>query len=166
VTAQDTAALVRSGFDAYNAKDLDKLDALAAPTIEIVDESTGQRFNGIEGNRRFNQMWLSAFPDVHLTITSLVASDTSAAVEFTFEGTHTGTPLVTPSGDIPPTGRHVSASSAGFYAIENGKLTQLHVYYDALLLLQQLGLMPQTLQPQAIPVQAQTQAQAQAQPHM
>lgn len=141
MSAQDNAAVVRAGTEAYNNRDWDKAIALATPDIEVVFEATGQTFYGHDGLLQFNQGWANAFPDSRLTITNALTDDKRVADEFAFEGTHTGT-LVTPAGEIPPTGRSVHGVGARFFELESGKISRLHIYSDVLTLMQQLGVAP------------------------
>jgi ketosteroid isomerase-like protein len=55
--------------------------------------------------------------------------------------THTG-PLLTPAGEIPPTGRRVELQIAEVYRMREGKIALLHAYYDVATMLRQPGLMP------------------------
>jgi steroid delta-isomerase-like uncharacterized protein len=128
-----------------NDRDYSKASSLASPTIELIDEATGQTFHGLEGLRQFVQYWLGAFPDYRQEITNLVADDHSVAIEFIFRGTNTG-PLPMPDGEIPPTGRSLNNRSAAFFRMENGKVASYHLYADVLSIMQQLGLAPQAEQ--------------------
>ena len=63
------------------------------------------------------------------------------ATEHVGRFTHTG-PLVTPGGEISPTGRRVEIQIAEFYQMKDGKIRQLRAYYDAATMMRQLGLVP------------------------
>ena len=62
-------------------------------------------------------------------------------MEFTGRGTHTG-PLQTPTGELPPTGRRIEVAFAQVLQFEQGKISYARLYFDALGMLQQLGVIP------------------------
>jgi ketosteroid isomerase-like protein len=61
-------------------------------------------------------------------------------VEGRFAGTFTG-PLVSPDGEIAPTGATVDLRFADVSRAHGGKIISYHTYYDQLGLLTQLGIM-------------------------
>jgi predicted ester cyclase len=70
-----------------------------------------------------------------------VLTGDAAATEVVFTGTHTG-PMLSPSGEIPPTGRRVTLRSASVLEMKDGLIASEHVYLDQLEMMGQLGLMP------------------------
>lgn len=64
-----------------------------------------------------------------IAVTNQVASGDQVASECRFTGTHTG-PLVTPQGEVPPTGRTVDITICEVWTINNGKLASLRNYQD------------------------------------
>ncbi len=71
----------------------------------------------------------------------MFATEEQAVVEVILRGTHTGV-LHTPAGDIPPSGRAFELRACEVFEIWNRKITRHATYYDALGLMQQLGIMP------------------------
>jgi ketosteroid isomerase-like protein len=59
----------------------------------------------------------------------------------TFTGTHNGV-LRSPAGDIPPTGRPVTADYIQVLRFRDGKHASFSLMYDRLQMLEQLGLIP------------------------
>ena len=147
MTVPNTMDLVQIGYDAYNDHSFDAhwLERAAAPIAEeceVVDVPSGAILRGPEGLKQFLLGFSSAFPDSRVEITNLATTADGAVVEFVGRGTHTG-PLHTPGGDIPPTGRPFELHFCDVYAIKQGKIVRHSTYYDALGLLQQLGVIPQ-----------------------
>jgi predicted ester cyclase len=68
----------------------------------------------------------------------VIATPTTAVVEFWGRGTHTG-PLETPKGTIPPTGRRVEWQLCFVYDVHHGKVHHVREYFDAATLMAQLG---------------------------
>jgi ketosteroid isomerase-like protein len=53
--------------------------------------------------------------------------------------THTG-PLVSPNGDIPPTGKPVTLDFVDVTQFAEGRIAREHIYFDQMAFLSQLGL--------------------------
>ncbi len=141
MSAQNNANLVRTLYDAFNARDFDRAATVVARESELLNVPLGVTFRGQEGNKQFQQGWATAFPDGKVEITNLVATDDQVVVEFTGRGTHTG-PLAGPAGTIPATGRKLVSQFVDVHHIQNGKIVKSRTYYDVLGMMQQLGLIP------------------------
>lgn len=87
--------------------------------------------------------WLAGFPDAHAEVKAVHITGDVAVEEGTFTGTHDGV-LHTPDGDIPPTGRRVTADYIQVNRFRDGKNTYSNLMYDQLEMLEQLGLTPAT----------------------
>jgi steroid delta-isomerase-like uncharacterized protein len=139
MSAQDNAALARKIYQLFNEDQLDEAIALATEDVELVLVPFGQTFHGHEGFMAFLQGFHSAFPDIHITITNQVATDDQVVTEFTARGTHTR-PLLTPAGEVPPTGRVVDFTVCEVWRVKDGRLASLHNYQDVASMMRQLGL--------------------------
>ncbi|MDQ1395382.1 MAG: hypothetical protein QOG64_641 [Acidimicrobiaceae bacterium] len=82
-----------------------------------------------------------AFSDMRHEILNYVESADTLAWELLVTATHTGT-MVTPGGDVPPTGKKVEWHAADYIKVVDGRVASWHVYFDQVALLTQLGLMP------------------------
>ena len=87
----------------------------------------------------------TAFPDAHAMIQAVHVSGDVAVEEGTFIGTHQGV-LHTPAGDIPPTGRRVTADYIQVLRFRDDTIVSLNLMFDQLELLEQLGLVPDPAQ--------------------
>ena len=147
IVAQDIVIFVRRGSDAYNAHQsdpnwLDFATEDVAEDGEVIDIPSGMILHGPEGLKQTLLGFSMAFPDSSLEVTSIFATEEHAVVEFIVRGTHTGV-LHTPGGDIPPTGQKFELHPCDVYRLKNRKITRHATYYDALGLMQQLGIIPQ-----------------------
>jgi steroid delta-isomerase-like uncharacterized protein len=129
------------GTEAFNAHDIDGFTALL--TEDAVFHAPG----GMTGSGRaacvaFYGSWLTAFPDAHVEINRLHIADDVAIEEGTFTGTHQGV-LPSPAGDIPPTGRPVRLDYIQVIQVRDGKHATFSLMFDRLLMLEQLGLVPE-----------------------
>ena len=95
MTAQENAALARTVYEAWNNNQFDRCLAAAAEDVEVVLVPFGLTFRGHSGFNEFMQGFRSAFPDMKLSVTNQVTTETHVVTEFTARGTHAG-PLVTP----------------------------------------------------------------------
>lgn len=139
MSAKDNAATARLVYDLWNNRDFDGVIALSDPDIEVINIATGHTFRGPDGLREFVQGWASTFPDARVEVTNVIADDQSAVVEFTARGAHTG-PLVTPTGEIPATGRSVEIRFCDVFEVRNGKFSRQRTYFDLATMMRQLGL--------------------------
>lgn len=135
---EESAALARKLFDAYNSHRLEIVEELFDKNSETVTMATGERSLGPDGARADTQRWLAAFPDMRFEIVDLVAGDDFAVAEARFSGTHNGV-LVTPNGELAATGRHVEAPCCLVLRFENGKIVSEHDYFDLAGVNEQLG---------------------------
>lgn len=144
MSAQETIALVRTAIDLYNAHNSDpewlskSLD-LVTDDCEIIEAPRGMAESGKNGFRQFLLLWSTSFPDSSVEIIDLFATEERASVEFIGRGTNSGA-LHTSAGDIAPTYRKMELLFCQTYRISNGKISGISTYYDALSMLQQLGL--------------------------
>ena len=82
-------------------------------------------------------MYTAAFPDMRIAVADIVAEDDKVAIRWTFTGTHNG-PLM----GIPPTGKPVNVSATTIQRIAGGKIVEGWTLFDALGMMQQIGVVP------------------------
>jgi steroid delta-isomerase-like uncharacterized protein len=75
---------------AEDRRDLDGLIATLTPDCVYEIPSTGQRWEGHEGARRFYTELLGAFPDIHFDLTDIVIGPQGVIEVATLTGTHAG----------------------------------------------------------------------------
>jgi steroid delta-isomerase-like uncharacterized protein len=135
----DNATLARSLYDGFNRRDFDHEAALWADEGVMTNVGSGEQGHGPEGSRQSNRFWEEAFPDGRVTVDRVVAADPYVMVEFTGQGTHTGT-LTTTEGSIPATGRSVTLEFCDVLEFRDGKVWSRRRYFDSGSMLAQLGL--------------------------
>src|SRR6185369_13553518 len=92
---------------------------------------------GREPFKQFIGGFLTAFPDVHVTIEDLFGEGDKVTWRWTMTGTHLG-PLAT----IPATGKTMKIGGTIITRFAGGLWAEDYVYYDFFGLLQQLGVVP------------------------
>lgn len=90
---------------------------------------------GVAGIKQAVSAFRHAFPDLSYTVEDQVAEDDLIVSRFSARGTHRGTFL-----GVAPTGRAISYSGIDINRVRNGRIIESWVNYDALALLQQLGI--------------------------
>ena len=135
--SEENKALVRRSFEeVWNDKNLDALDEIVAP--DVVNHSSPPGLpEGVEGNKAFIGMYLSAFPDTKMTIEDMIATGDKVVTRWVATGTHDGELM-----GIPPTGKHVTVTGIGIDRISGGKIVESWGEFDALGMMQQLGVAP------------------------
>jgi steroid delta-isomerase-like uncharacterized protein len=144
MSVEDNKAIIHAYVETvWNDKQLDRAEEVVAP--DFVDHAPlpGQA-PGLEGAMRKWAMFLSAVPDLHVTIQDLVAEGDKVAVRRGYAGTQQGELL-----GIPATGRQVRVGSISIFRVAEGKIAESWEQWDRLALLQQLGVLPAPAAPTA-----------------
>jgi steroid delta-isomerase-like uncharacterized protein len=140
--AAQTAELSRRIFeDVWNRKNLNAIDDLIAADYVHHDAGT-LAANGPDGYKHFVTSYMNAFPDAQFTIHDAFtvgqnSDGENEVTRWTVVGTHEGE-----LAGIPRTGRRFSVTGISIARIANGKITESWNNWDALGLMQQLGVVP------------------------
>ncbi|WP_405586447.1 ester cyclase [Streptomyces sp. NBC_01190] len=126
---------VQAAFgEAVASGDLDAFEEIVAADAVDHDPGPGQG-PGPEGYKELFGELRSAFPDLHVEVEHLVATEDELAFAYTITGTNLGSLL-----GHPPTGRTVSYRGMQISRFADGKLVERWGSSDELGMLQQLGL--------------------------
>jgi steroid delta-isomerase-like uncharacterized protein len=131
--------VVRRLFEEFwNKGNLSVADELFAPNYTHHDPSTPDFGLGPESEKKRAALYRTAFPDVRLTIESLIAEGETVMARWSCRGTHKGD-----LSGIAPTGKPFTISGVSIARLANGKMAEGWVNWDALGLMQQLGVVPE-----------------------
>lgn len=122
---------------AVNSGNFDEFDDVVAAGCVDHDPAPGQ----VPGPQGFKDLFTglrASFPDLHLEVEHLTATDDDVAFAYTVTGTHQG-PLM----GHAPTGGTINVRGMQIGRFENGKLVERWGSSDQLGMLTQLGLAPQ-----------------------
>jgi predicted ester cyclase len=138
-TEDENAALVRRYLDeAYNQQDLTIIDDYLVD--DFIRHSTGSPHVETDPHNEDDvarvQMWLTAFPDLNISIEKLVAADDLVIGWLIWSGTNDG-PLPYWGGHT--TGQSMERESITIWRIECGQIAENWIVQDNLTMLQQLG---------------------------
>lgn len=132
----DLKAHANSLLEAFNTADYDGVRRLMGGAT--YNELGTQRQMSGEDVIEAMQGWRTAMPDVIGTVTNTVETSDQVIQEVTWSGTHTG-PMVTPDGEIPPSGKSQKTPGVMVLEYEGDQLKEWRNYFDLLTFLQQIG---------------------------
>jgi steroid delta-isomerase-like uncharacterized protein len=139
VQPDENKAIVRRFLkELFEGGDLGLADEVFAPYYVLHDSAVPGEVRGPEGMKQYMSMYRSAYPDTNFTIEDQIAEGNEMVTRWTGRGTHQGELM-----GIPPTGAQVTVSGIEFDRVSGGKIEETWVSYDALGMMQQLGVVPQ-----------------------
>ena len=92
---------------------------------------------GLEHAKHTIMEYRSAFPDVTFIVEDQIAEGDMIVTRWTAHGTHKGV-----FRGIPPTGKQAMTTGISITRVVSGKFVEGRINYDALGLLQQIGVVP------------------------
>ena len=132
--AARNAELSRRIFeDVWNRKDLSAVDEIISADY-VHHDANSPAASGIDGYKQFVNYYMNAFPDAHFTIDDAFTDGENEVTRWTVTGTHEGE-----LAGIPRTGRRFSVTGISIGRVVNGKITESWNSWDALGMMQQLG---------------------------
>jgi steroid delta-isomerase-like uncharacterized protein len=138
-TSEENKAIVgRVWEEIFIRGNLDKADEFFAPDYVNHDPAAREDRHGPEELRQFLSMYRNAFPDMQFTIEDVIAEGDEVVVRWTLRGTHQGELI-----GIPPTDNQVTVTGMSIERVSGDKIVETWDNYDALGLMQQLGVIPE-----------------------
>jgi steroid delta-isomerase-like uncharacterized protein len=126
----DTAALIRTLLDAWNAGDHDGIAKAYSADMLWSSPWTIEPLKGREAFMKIEDQMLVAFSDIHWEAPSIIAGEKSAAYEFLATSRHTG-PLQLDGKDVPPQGKTVTMKGSAFvWFNDDGEIYEERRYFD------------------------------------
>ena len=123
--------------EAWNKRDLTVVDQLFAsdavghdPAVPAVTDR--------ETIKQFIAAYLTAFPDLQITVDDLFAAADKVATRWTGRGKHDGDLM-----GVAPTGKQVKVSGLTLSRLANGKVIEEYTNWDTFGMMQQLGIVPE-----------------------
>jgi steroid delta-isomerase-like uncharacterized protein len=138
MSEQNKTAVRRLFDELWNKGNLPVADELIAPTYTHHDASTPDVGRGPEGEKKRVTHYRNAFPDMRLTIEEIIAEDETVIARWSCRGQHNGE-----LNGIAPTSKQVAITGVTISRFANGKVVEGFVNWDALGLMQQLGVVPE-----------------------
>jgi steroid delta-isomerase-like uncharacterized protein len=135
--AEEHASFVEQLIDAWNSHDPAHVATFYAPDYHGEDIGQEAPFQGPADVEAYFARFYCAFPDVQITLDSVVTQADHYAVAWTVSGTHLGKLM-----NIPPTGRPVAVRGISLLTVVEDKVTAGATVWDMAGLLRAIGLLP------------------------
>jgi|SRR5215831_10724706 steroid delta-isomerase-like uncharacterized protein len=137
MSERDNIRIIQDGLEAWNKHDPERFAALLDEKHVIESDTIPAPMTGREAARQFMQIYVNAFPDLHLDNDQLLASGDFVMARWTATGTHRGM-----LKSIAPTNRRATTHGCTVYEIKAGRIIHEWIYWDTGHLLRQLGVLP------------------------
>ena len=138
-TGDDVIAKNKMGMQKFydvviNKHDVSKLDSFVAPAF--IDHSMPNPHSlPLDSLKQMFTMFLSWYPDQHITVNFMLADSDMVMAEYTQTGTNTGSIM-----GMPPTGKSVTLHGVDIVKLDkSGKATEHWGYYEERKEIEQLG---------------------------
>jgi len=115
--------------EGFNKRNLNVVDEIFVEGFVVNGQQIGRA-----GLRKSMTRHVTAFPDLHVTITDMVAEEDKVAIWYTIEGTHRGE-----FDGVQPTDKHVNWTGVDLFRVDGSKIVEARFLSDSLGLLRQLG---------------------------
>ena len=103
---------------------------------DFVNHGVGREI-GLKEDQDAARGWRAAFPDIRMTVETMIVEGDLVAVLWSVEGTNTGE-----GNGLPATGKRMEGRGITIWRIVDGKIREEWTEFDMLPLLKQLGLLP------------------------
>jgi steroid delta-isomerase-like uncharacterized protein len=126
--------------DSINTRSREEFLDLHGESVVIYDPTLGS----VKGRSALDKMWkglFTMFPDYQIRKVRSFGQDDWVCLEVEESGTMKG-PIHAGPREVPPTGKSFKIPSSIIAKIENGRITEVRIYFDVLGLMSQLGLGP------------------------
>lgn len=124
-------------LDYWNRQDVAGILEFYDDDITWHNMALRETYQGKTEVAEFLNSLFTAFPDLRFDVTEKIARDDQVAERWQIEATHLG-----PYMGIPPTGKDIVIPGMGLVRLRDGKFLSDNFYYDALGVLQQMGIFP------------------------
>jgi predicted ester cyclase len=132
--SEENKDLVRRSWATDNPDDLDE-----TYTPDAVWHLPEQELRGVEEMKQYVTTYITAFPDLSVTVEDEIAEGEKVVERFTLRGTHQGET----EEFGPPTGRQIELKGMTISRIEGGKIVEEWQSYANSSRMDQLGLAPE-----------------------
>ena len=133
--------------EVWNKRHLDVANEIIAPSHALHDNHLPESGIGPEAYKQNVTRFVAAFPDLRFSVEDMVAENDKVVAFWIISGTHKRE-----FRGIPPTNKKVSVEGITINHVSGGKIIDSFVNWDALGLMQQLGVVTRFGQPKGAAV--------------
>ena len=131
----------RGVIDAIGDSDWQRVGQSLVSGFRYIELGTGRKLAGPDEFIDAMRGWKTAFPDVRGTISDVMVTDTTVAVELVWAGSHQGA-FEGLGRTIDATGIHQATPAALFFVFEGDQIVETRQYFDMVGLYEQIGALP------------------------
>ena len=136
--SSENKQVIRKLFnDLLNKGNLAVADEIIAPNHVNHDPATPDTGKGPDGEKQIVTLYRNAFPDLQFKIDHMIDADDFVTTRYTSTGTHKGE-----LRGIAATNKTIKVEGMAINRISRGRIAESWVIWDALGLMQQLGVVP------------------------
>jgi steroid delta-isomerase-like uncharacterized protein len=137
MTRDEVVAHEQRGIEAFNAQDLDALDALYAEDATVRDLPNPEVAQGRDAIKQRNRDMFAAFPDGKVEIVDMTIDGSKICTEWRFSATHEGE-----FAGVPASHQKVNAMGCSCEVLnDQGQTVSETLYWDLATFLMQVGAM-------------------------
>jgi steroid delta-isomerase-like uncharacterized protein len=137
MASENERLVLRIFLELWNNGKLAVADEIFSANYAHHDPASPDFGKGPEGIKQTVTLYGNAFPDLQFTIEHMMEVDQFVTTRFTSRGTHKGD-----LRGIPPTNRSIQVDGIVIHRISRGRIAEGWVVWDALGVMQQLGVVP------------------------
>ena len=143
MTPQYKTFLHRWFDEVWNQRREDAIDELFAADAVAngLTDTEGRAVRGCEGFKALHRAFLSAYPDLHITVEDTVSEGDKIAARLTVRATHAGDGL-----GVAATGARVEFTGLTIVRLKDGKIVEAWNEFDFMKMYSQLGALALNLQ--------------------
>ena len=134
MSAENEALIRRYVEEVYDQRKLEVADELFASDFTLHDPDLPGGARGPEEIKNIVRTFVDAFSDLQVSLDDVFSSAEKVVCRWTARGTHEGELI-----GIAPTGRHIDVTTVGIWLVRDGKISAAWLVFDALGMMQQLG---------------------------
>lgn len=127
---------IKKVYDAFNTGNIEGLENYVADNFVEHTPDPNVKATGLEGLKETISTYRASFPDLKMSILSLVAEGDLIVAHFNMKGTNTG-----PMGGMPATNKSVDFDGVDIVKVVDGKATDHWGYIDQMKFMMQMGMM-------------------------
>lgn len=134
----DVQVMVERILEIFNQGNISLVQEVFAAEYVRHDKALPEDIQGLDALKAYITSLRTAYPDFTVTVDDRIIAGDKIITRWTVTGTNTG-PLVSPTGELPATGKKMSVPGAEISLVENGKITESWIFYNQLYTYLQLG---------------------------
>ncbi len=144
MSMEENIRVLEEATKAFAERDWERFNELHDESVVVHSPVNPEPLKGLAAHREQARSLMKAFPDLTFERERVFGHGDWVCEVNTLKATHKG-PLTGPTGEeIPPTNKPVQFQTCNVIKVVEGKIMEEHSYYDALGVMAQLGVVPES----------------------